>query len=305
MRPSPVLQDPIVWAVLALFALAVTAWSYRLMLIWVNRRSQRRLDAVAGSSSHRPDVQTFEPVRLAQPKNSLQQDLQQAGWMHPRAYRYTLMACAVTGVSAALVTATLLMQSSSPHSVREWGAVIGLWASATTLGTLLPLLMVKRWAIFVQTQAQRHLANALDLLGMSLISGLSLQQALERIEPVLRTQSDLLGHAFHEVGLLLKAGASVQRALPELERYVVMPEIGSLVNHLLQSEQLGTPIASILSQHAHSIRLRQQLQAKTRSGKIQTWLILPLVFCQLPALLAIMVGPSLIETLRILENMAR
>lgn len=297
-------RDPAGWLFLASFALLVSWWCYRAMTAWLDRRSQIRLQISSDLHPTSVSLPSFEPLRSVQRPRGLRRYLLLLGWTHESSYLNTLIVCAVAGISAALVTASVMVGLYDFNSPRQWGLAACIVVALALFASLLPVVMLRRMAVRAQALAHQNFAHALDLLGMGLLSGLSLQQTIERIVPVLHGQSALLGRAFFNVGLMLKAGAPLQRAWAELERLVWMPEIQSLINNLVQSEQLGTPVTSILANHAHAIRLHQQLQAQTRVGKIRTWLIMPLVFCQLPALLAIMIGPSLIQTMDLLGNVA-
>lgn len=297
-------RDPAAWLFLASFALLVSWWCYRAMTAWLDRRSQVRLHISSELHPKSASLPSFEPLRSVQRPQGLRRYLLLLGWTHESSYQNSLMVCAVAGLSAVLVAASVMVRLYDFNSPRQWALAACVLVAVALLASLMPLVVLRRMAIRAQARAHQNFAHALDLLGMGLLSGLSLQQTIERIVQVLHDQSPVLGRAFFQVGLMLKAGAPLQRAWTELERLVWMPEIQSLINNLVQSEQLGTPVTSILANHAHAIRLHQQLQAQARVGKIRTWLIMPLVFCQLPALLAIMIGPSLLQTLDLLGNVA-
>ncbi len=303
---APLLQrDPWFWAVLVLFGLAFGAWCYRVINAWLLRHSQRRLAAIENIQTASAPVPSLRPASAGQQPSRLRRHLQLLGWTSESAYTYCLMMSAVVGVCTGLLGAALMIPFVPIHSIGQ-GLLAGVvLLGLSALGAALPRLVLSRWADHAQGMAQRHVANALNLLGMSLLSGMGLSQALTQIVPVLDEQSAVLGRAFRAVSLMLEAGAPMAHALPELERHIEMPELHALIGNLVQSDQLGTPLAEILQHHAQAIRSRQQLAVQSRSAKVATWLILPLVFCQLPALLLIMVGPSVLDTLRILQGLAR
>ncbi len=304
MKDVSLLHDPLAWLFLASFALLVSWWCYRAMTVWLERRSQIRLQISTRLHATAPALPTFQALRSTQRPKGIRRYLLLLGWNHESAYHNSVMVCAAAGLSAAFVTASLMLDRYDFNSPREWIFAVCLLIVVTLSSALLPVMLLRKMAQHTQERALKHLAHALDLLEMGLLSGWTLQQTIERIVPVLHGQSPLLGRSFFEVGLMLKAGAPLQRAWDELERLVWAPEIHSLINNLVRSEQLGTPVTTILANHAHAIRLRQQLQAQARIGEVRTLLIMPLIFCQLPALLAIMVGPSLLRTLDILGNIA-
>jgi tight adherence protein C len=62
----------------------------------------------------------------------------------------------------------------------------------------------------------------------------------------------------------------------------------------VQTELFGTSIAKALRIHADGMRVRRMQRAEERAATVGVKMTLPLVFCILPSLMAIVVGPAVV-----------
>ena len=102
------------------------------------------------------------------------------------------------------------------------------------------------------------------------------------------------------LSLQLRAGTSRVDALRSLALRVGLEDIDMLVSMLIQADRFGTGLAESLRVHAESLRIKRRLVAEERAARLPVLLLLPLVVCIFPSLLAVLMGPPVIRVLRVL-----
>jgi tight adherence protein C len=68
-----------------------------------------------------------------------------------------------------------------------------------------------------------------------------------------------------------------------------------LIAALRQAEQLGVSIANTLRTQSDSLRTRRSMQIRTMAATMSVKMLFPLIFCILPALFIVVLGPGLMS----------
>lgn len=172
------------------------------------------------------------------------------------------------------------------------------------LGFYLPNVFL-RWQI---ARRQRDIfesfPDAIDLMTVAVEAGLGLDAAIARVGNEIGGRSGALEEELRLVGLELRAGASRQQALRNLALRTGVDEIDLLVSMLVQSDRFGTGMAESLRVHSDSLRTKRRLRAEEAAAKIPLKMLFPLIFCIFPALMIVLLGPSVISIYRVFSRVA-
>jgi tight adherence protein C len=68
---------------------------------------------------------------------------------------------------------------------------------------------------------------------------------------------------------------------------------------LVQTDKFGTSVAQALRIHAQVARTKRRQEAEERAGKIGVKLVFPLVFCLFPALYVAILGPVVVNYVKV------
>jgi len=79
-------------------------------------------------------------------------------------------------------------------------------------------------------------------------------------------------------------------------------DIKPLAATLIQSEQLGAQIAPALHASSDALRTRRRLRAEESAQKASVKILFPLVIFVLPAMIAVIVGPAMLQVIRTLGH---
>jgi len=155
---------------------------------------------------------------------------------------------------------------------------------------LLPVLWLKSRVNKRQDQIRKGLPDALDMLTVCASAGLGFDQSMQRVSEHWTTP---IGLEFARVISEMEMGLSRRDALRNMADRLDVTELSSFVSFLLQSEQLGMSISDTLHAQADQMRIERRFRAQEQAQKIPTRMLFPMVFLIFPALLAIVLGPSL------------
>ncbi|SRR5579875_476936 len=204
-------------------------------------------------------------------------------------------------------------------NLRESGALAGfsiakLWAALALLlaalfvnplvapglalaGYLIPdallLLKVRRR----QSQIRRALPQALDLMVMCIDAGLALDATVQRIATEKSGVGDALNEEFGLLARDLLLGTERERAYQALFHRTGVDPLRSLGSALAQSARMGLSISRVLRAQAELLRTTQRLQAEERAMKLPIYMALPMWLCIMPALLIVVLAPSIVTFL--------
>lgn len=142
-------------------------------------------------------------------------------------------------------------------------------------------------------EIRRDLPAVIDLLNLCVGSGLDFMLAVDRV--VKSFKQCPLTQELSEVWRENRVGASRRDALQHLSRRVNLPELSSFVRTLLQADRMGAPMSEALKIQAEEIRLRRFLTGEEAALKAPIKLLFPLIFFILPAVLAIVAGPIILQ----------
>lgn len=173
------------------------------------------------------------------------------------------------------------------------GAAAGAWLPSYYLG---------RRARNRQAEIARQLSDVLDLLVVCVEAGLGLLEAIKVVGHETEAQSLVIGHELSVVSGEVNAGASLGQALRSLAERTGVDDIKPLAATLIQSEQLGAAIGPALRSISDAIRNRRRMRAEEAAQRTTIKILFPLVLMILPAMLLIIVGPAIVETMRTLSS---
>jgi tight adherence protein C len=180
---------------------------------------------------------------------------------------------------------------------------ITLALGGLAIGYVLPGMALARMAKKRSHRIRLALADALDLLVVSVEAGLGLDQALTRVGTELAFAYPELSDELRLVNLELRAGKPRPEALRNLADRTGVDDLGSLVTMLIQTDKFGTSVAQALRVYSETLRTKRRQRAEEAAAKTGVKMVFPLVFCIFPAIWVVTIGPAAIKFITVLMPM--
>jgi tight adherence protein C len=136
---------------------------------------------------------------------------------------------------------------------------------------------------------ERALPDALDLLTISVESGLGFDAALSHVA---RNTEGPLADEFARVLQEMQIGMGRAAALRALGERTHVADVKGFVSAMVQADGLGIPIAQVLRVQSKEIRTKRRQKAEEQAQKVAIKILVPLIFCILPCLFIAVLGPA-------------
>jgi tight adherence protein C len=220
--------------------------------------------------------------------------LLQAGYEAPDAvqtFQATRAALAI-GLPALMLAMVPLIKPDLATGIIVLGATVGC-----LLGYLLPSMHVRSVRTRRQQAIREGLPDILDLLLVTTEAGLGLDTAVLRVGEETATIHPILAKLFLQMSAELRAGRPRADAFQGFADRCGIQETTSMVNLLVQSDRLGTSMATALRTFAEDMRAHRLLKAEEIGQKIGVKLSGVLGSCFLPALLITIGAPVIITVI--------
>ena len=170
-------------------------------------------------------------------------------------------------------------------------------------GYVLPGMALARLAKRRAHRIRLALADALDLLVVSVEAGLGLDQAMTRVGSELAFAYPDLSDELKLINLELRAGKPRAEALRNLADRTGVDDLSSLVTMLIQTDKFGTSVAQSLRVYSDTLRTKRRQRAEEAAAKTGVKMVFPLVFCIFPAVWIVTIGPAAIRFITVLFPM--
>jgi tight adherence protein C len=203
-----------------------------------------------------------------------------AGWTPDRVASFAFL-----GAIAAFVAGFLL--------TRLFGAgllvTIGVCVVFAVAGFRAPNMYLYQRAYDRTQTMQRALPDAIDLLTISVESGLGFDAALSQVA---RNTDGALAEEFARVLQEMQIGMGRSAALRALGERTNVPEVKGFASAMVQADALGIPVAQVLRVQSREIRTKRRQRAEAKAQQVAIKILIPLIFCILPCLFIAVLGPA-------------
>ncbi|MGK6305988.1 type II secretion system F family protein [Variovorax sp. DT-64] len=140
--------------------------------------------------------------------------------------------------------------------------------------------------------------DAADLMLVCVEAGLGLDSGLVKVTEEIRMKSVALAQELQWTNLEMRAGGTREQALRNLALRTGVEEIGTFATMLTQADRFGTSIGDSLRVFSDDLRHKRQVRAEEQAAKVPTKLLVPLVLCIFPAIIAVILAPAAIQIIR-------
>jgi tight adherence protein C len=162
-------------------------------------------------------------------------------------------------------------------------------AGAAVAGYFTPSMYLYQKAHDRSHQMGRDLPDAIDLLTISVESGLGFDAAIQQVA---RNTEGPLADEFSRMLREMQIGQGRSEALRALAERTDVSEIRSFVSAMVQADAFGIPIAQVLRVQSSEIRVKRRQEAERKAQQVPVKITIPLIFCILPCLFIAVMGPA-------------
>jgi tight adherence protein C len=249
------------------------------------------------------EANTMESLaaRLAEPINrlvppsaadakKLHKELMQAGYRSPAApavYRVAQM-----GLMLGFPAVILLIWTITAQPITD-ALMYALFALG--VGFLVPRFILNRLIASRKLRITWGLADALDLMVITMEAGLGLNAAMLRVCEELKSVHPDISKEFELANLEIRVGRERSEALRNLADRTGVEDLNSLVGMLIQADRFGTSIARAVRVYSDSLRTKRRQRAEQAAQKAAFKLLLPLGALLFPTMFIIILGPALLN----------
>ncbi|MBW3595217.1 MAG: type II secretion system F family protein [Actinobacteria bacterium] len=143
-----------------------------------------------------------------------------------------------------------------------------------------------------QQAIQKALPDTMDLLTISVEAGLGFDAALAQVVTnVEGPLSQEIARMLHE----LQLGVSRADAFRKLADRTDVDELRAFVVSMIQANKFGVGVASVLRAQARELRMKRKQRAEQKAMQTPVKILFPLIFCVLPSLFVVVLGPGIIR----------
>lgn len=174
---------------------------------------------------------------------------------------------------------------------------------AFVVGFFLPRYGLTRITKTRQRNLRWGLADALDLMVVSVEAGLGLNAAMMKVSSELKDVHPAIAVEFELANLEIRVGRDRDEALRNLAERTGIDDLRSLVAMLIQTDKFGTSIAKGLRVFSDGLRTKRRQRAEQEAQKAAVKLLLPLACFLFPTLFIAILGPAALNLMDVLELM--
>lgn len=142
-------------------------------------------------------------------------------------------------------------------------------------------------------EIMRALPFVLDLLTLSVEAGMDFMSALQR--NCERRKLDALNEELIRMTREIQVGTPRRVALRNMAERCRQPDLKSVAHALVQADELGVSIGSILRIQSEQLRGRRFDRAEKLANEAPVKMLGPLMLCIFPAVFVILLGPILMQ----------
>jgi tight adherence protein C len=162
----------------------------------------------------------------------------------------------------------------------------------TVVGFFGPNLYLYQRTYERSQRLQRDLPDAIDLLTISVESGLGFDAAVQQVA---RNTEGPLAEEFSRVLREMQIGQGRAEALRALSERTNVPDVRSFVGAMVQADSFGIPIAQVLRVQSAEMRVKRRQRAEEKAQQVPVKITIPLIFCILPTLFIAVMGPAVLS----------
>lgn len=176
-----------------------------------------------------------------------------------------------TEFMALLLLSAVVVGSIAAVLVKKWYAGVLAAILVVAVEYVYVLLRIDRRS----TSFTNQLGDCLMMVANALRAGFSFLQAMEMISKEMEPPiSDEFKHVMRDIGL----GATVERALDDMDERVGSPDFSLVVTAVLIQQQVGGDLAQILDTISETIqdriRMRREVKTLTTQGRLSGWILI-------------------------------
>jgi tight adherence protein C len=243
-----------------------------------------------------------EPINRLVPASAadaqkLQKQLMMAGFRSPNAvavYRVVQLTSMLALPALVLLVFTFLTRPLN-------SALIPLLLSLF-IGFILPRFVLNRLIASRKLRITWGLADALDLMVITMEAGLGLNAAMLKVCEELKDVHPDISKEFELANLEIRVGRERSEALRNLAERTGVEDLNSLVGMLIQADRFGTSIARAVRVYSDSLRTKRRQRAEQAAQKAAFKLLLPLGALLFPTMFIIILGPALLNIVDMLSG---
>ncbi|MCX6418643.1 MAG: type II secretion system F family protein [Actinobacteria bacterium] len=173
-----------------------------------------------------------------------------------------------------------------------FSTILGLIVVSALLGYFGPNIALYQVGYNRTQQMARDLPDALDLLTISVESGMAFDSAVSQVA---RNTTGPLAEEFFRLLQEMQIGLSRSDAIRAMGERSDIPELRNFASSMVQAERLGIPVANVLRIQAGEMRTKRSQRAEEMAQKVPVKILFPLIFCILPVLFIVILGPAVIS----------
>lgn len=202
------------------------------------------------------------------------------GWTVER-----VMAGKVVGFAAALVVSLVLALLLGLSFI----LMLALVVIASLAGYMAPNMYIYQQTYERTEQLARALPDAIDLLTISVESGLGFDAACAQVA---RNTEGPLAEEFARMLQEMQIGRGRSAALRSMADRTNLADLRSFVSAMVQADAFGIPVGQVLRVQSSEIRVKRRQWAEEKAQQVPVKILVPLIFCILPCLFIVVLGPA-------------
>ena len=237
-------------------------------------------------------------------RNKVRRDLIHAGFSGPNAVLWYYALRVAAGIILPCLVALAFLYREAlplPEFVSErMGQVAGnklliLFAVMVLVGFYGPAYWLSSRTKDRKHRVELGFPNALDLMQVSIETGLGFDAALARVATELQGTAPEIAQEFTTAQQEILAGRDRESAFQAMADRLAIDEAYSFVNVVLQSIRFGTSISQSLLVYSAEMRQRRELRAQEKANKLPVLMSAVMAMLMMPSLLIVTIGPVVLR----------